>query len=697
MNRQRIETQDFLVEIGTEEMPPKSLAALALTFGKSLRDGLAEGLGLADAQAEEVYFSPRRIAVFIPNIPVRQPDRIVERLGPAVSMAVNQDGSPSMAAMGFAHKCGVAVEKLQRKHDKLYCKTTVPGKSASELIPVAVNGALARLPIPRRMRWGTGDVQFVRPVHWVLMMLGERVLKAEVLGLRTGNRTRGHRFHHPAAFIIKRPGNYRRQLLETGKVRLEDREGSLKLRIARSVEQAAKRLGGTPILEPALLDEVASLVEWPVAVTGDFDSAFLALPEAIIIAVLQGQQRYFLLRGHGGRLLPHFIAITNIQSRKPANVKHGNERVVIPRLKDAMFFWNLDRATPLESRVGDLAHMVFQKELGSYGDKLRRVGALAEDIAIAVRCDPAMARRAALLAKCDLLSNLVGEFPDLQGVIGHHVASLNGEAPEVAQAIEEQYLPRFSGDALPKTKTGQVLAVADKLDTIVGIFAIGHKPTGDRDPFALRRQALGVLRVAIECKLDLDFPQLVGAAYRQIVPDFKEDALRSVLNFFSERMRVYYEDRGIRPDVFAAVCHDNRRSPLDVDQRLSALQAFLQLPESRNLAAAHKRINNILRQAGCDAALAGIPDDRLFADPAERSLYTSVSRLEAEVQPLLEGRDYTAALMRLAALRVPVDRFFEGVMVMDDNPRIRVNRLALLAQLAALFLQIADLSRIQVE
>ncbi|HEY1991393.1 MAG TPA: glycine--tRNA ligase subunit beta [Gammaproteobacteria bacterium] len=691
-------TLPFLVEIGTEELPPKNLRKLALAFLEHFESqAMAKGL-LPAGSHNEVFFSPRRLAIYAPALYPRQPDRSEEKLGPAIAAAYDAAGMPTKAAEGFAKSCNTTVDKLSRKQtdkgERLAFTLEIRGEMTAALLPGMVQEALAKLPIGKRMRWGAGTAEFVRPVHWVLMLLGDKVLKSSILDVIAGHQTYGHRFQHPAAIPVKHPADYRKLLEQTGKVRVEDRDGTLATEIGKLVTLAAARMKGKVHLDQALLEEVAALVEWPVPVVGHYDPKFLALPAEVIEVVLQGQQRYFPLRGEGGRLLPHFVTVSNVQSKDPKEIKRGNERVIVPRLTDAMFFWDLDKGARLDARVEDLEMMVFQKELGSYGHKQKRVAKLAEDVARQIGGNPSYARRAAELAKCDLLSNLVGEFPELQGSIGMHVAAVNGEEPEVARAIEEHYLPRFAGDRLPDTRTGQALAVADKLDTLSGIFAVGQKPTGDKDPFALKRAGLGLMRVLLERQLDLDLMDLIRTALAN-QPVQGKTAPEEIYEFLLERLKAYYLEAGIRPDVFEAVRAKQPRRPVDFQRRLQAVNEFLKLPEASALAAANKRISNILRQAG------GAPKEEaemaLLKLPEESALHARIGELRREVEALAQGGDYTAALKKLAALRAPVDAFFDKVMVMDQDTAVRNNRLALLASLSALFLQTADLALVQVE
>lgn len=689
--------KDFLVEIGTEELPPKALRSLAEAFYTGIQAGLAAA-GITDASGD-YYFSPRRLAVRIGALPDKQTDLVQERLGPALQAAFDKDGKPSKAAEGFAASLGTSVDKLQRKAtdkgERLACTLKIPGKALTELLPDIVAEALKKLPIPKRMRWGSGDAEFVRPVHWIVMLFGKDIVACELFGIEAGRETFGHRFHAPAAISLRSPADYPALLAQRGHVLVNDQNGGLSGRIRQMTLAEATRVGGEPEnLDSALADEIAALNEWPVPVVGDIPERFMTLPEEVLITTIETHQRYFPIRGKGGKLLAKFITFANIASKQPETVRQGNERVITPRLQDAAFFWALDRKTSLAARIPELDKMVFQKLLGSYGDKSRRVATLAVAIAGQIDAHQEHAKRAATLAKCDLLSNLVGEFPELQGTMGKYFALHDDEPEEVAQAIGEQYLPRFAGDRLPQNKVGQALAIADKLDTICGIFTAAQAPSGDKDPFALRRQALGVLRIIIESRLELDLSKLIALAINQFRQQVEQGELLAVLNFFMERLRTYYLEQGIRKDVFEAVMAREVMNPSEFNRRIAGVHAFMQLPEAANLAAANKRIGNILRQA--ETAQREL-DPALFENSAEISLFAAINSLNDGIAPFLKSGDYAAVLTRLAALRVPVDAFFEKVMVLAEDPVQRGNRLALLGRLQDMFLQIADLSRIQVE
>ena len=697
--------RDFLFEIGTEELPPKSLRALS----ESLRDGMLAGLdaaGLAHGKAE-AYATPRRLAVFVRRLADIQVEQKLERRGPPVSAAFDATGQPTRAALAFAESCGVAVGALTRitepRGEFLFCSLTRPGAKAAGLLPAIAQRALDSLPIARRMRWGAGEVQFVRPVHWVVMLHGNDVVDGELLGLRAGRTTHGHRFHAPKPIVLRSPGGYVAALEKRGYVLADF--AARRDRIAQTVAAAARAAGGEALVDSAVLDEVTSLCEWPVPIAGTFEARFLDLPPEVLIATLQDHQRYFPARAPGGALLPLFVAVANIESRDPAQVRAGNERVVRPRLADAAFFYAADRKQTLASRREALKAVTFQARLGSLSDKTARITALAAQIARLAGNDVATAQRAAELAKCDLLTAMVGEFPELQGVMGRYYAGHDEEPAEVAAAIAEQYLPRFAGDALPETSAGLALAVADKLDTIVGIFAIGQKPTGTKDPFGLRRAALGLLRILIEKRVGMDLRELIIAALDSVradvlrladgkSPPVADGVVDEVYDFMMERLRAWYLESaaGITTEMFDAVFDLRPVSPLDFDDRLRALVAFLALPEAASLTAANKRIGNILKKSGGQANPR--VDPRLLSDPAERQLAAALDELRVEIEGTIAGRRYGDAMKRLATLRPVVDAFFDRVMVMADDPAIRANRLALLAALQRLFQHTANLSRL---
>ena len=691
------EAADFLVEIGTEELPPKALRALMNAFADNVRQAMD------DARLEHgsvsAYASPRRLAVIIKALAQSQADQPLVIKGPPVSVAYDNKGNITPAGSAFAKKCGVDLEALDRKKtDKgeyLIFRGRQRGQKTAELIPELVESALQRLPIPRRMRWGDGEIEFVRPVHWVVLLHGKDVIATSIMGVTTGRMTRGHRFHAPNDISIEAPAKYL-AVLKKARV-LADFDARRKT-IVRGVKKASKEAGGIPVDTDALYDEVTALTEWPVPLTGSFDESFLSLPKEVIIATLSSHQRYFPIENKTGKLLPRFITIANLVSKEPDRVRAGNERVIRPRLADASFFWETDRRTTLSARCAALADVVYQRGLGSVLDKTVRVGALAAIIGPAINADADTVKRAALLAKCDLLTEMVSEFPELQGLMGKYYAAVDGEPEAVARAIGEQYLPRFAGDALPSTAAGQALAIADKLDTLAGVFTLGKKPSGNRDPFGLRRNALGLVRIMIEQKLDLNLKDLVAATvFAQPGRNKDEDALsQSLYDFIAERMRAYYLDRqdGLTPEMFASVMARRPDSLLDFDERLKAVAAFVKLEPASSLAAANKRIGNILKQAGVDRH--DPVNQSLIKEPAETALFESVVKAQRAVAPLLSNRDYTSVLTTLADLRDPVDGFFDDVMVMTDDEALRNNRLALLAELRAMFLNVADVSRLSI-
>jgi glycyl-tRNA synthetase beta chain len=688
--------RDFLVEIGTEELPPKSLLTLATAFADGIAKGL-DGAGLAHAAVER-YASPRRLAVRVRRLVEQQPDRAIERRGPPLKAAFDTQGAPTQAALAFARSCGTEVSALEKletpKGVWMVYRGTETGASTVSLLPAIVQGALDALPIAKRMRWGAGEAEFVRPVHWVLMIFGREVVPCEILGVRSGNLTCGHRFMAPKAIRIASPGTYVSALRKRGRVMVDIDERRETIR--KGVAAVAAGLNGTAVIEGGLLDEVTALVEWPVPLAGRFDAKFLELPPEVPIATMQDHQRYFPVRDAGDRLMPWFITVSNIESSDPAQVIAGNERVVRPRLSDAAFFWASDRKHRLDSHRDALKRVTFQTQLGSLYDKSRRVGALATDIAGSIGGDRALAGRAADICKCDLLTSMVGEFPELQGLMGRYYAELDGEAAEVCEAMREQYLPRFAGDELPSTMTGMAVAIADRLDTIAGIFAIGQKPTGTRDPFGLRRAALGLLRIAVERRLELDLPRLIDNAIAALPCAAPENTAGEVYDYVFERLRAYYleGDAGleITAEMFDAVLATRPASPLDFDSRLRALAEFLRLPDAQSLAGANKRIANILRKA--PGPVGDTIDENLLRDPAEQILGEQLTAIARMVEPKFQARNYTEALQDLAVLRGAVDEFFDSVMVMADDPALRANRLALLGRLRSLFMHAADLSRL---
>ena len=687
------EQNDLLVEIGTEELPPKALRRLSEAF----TDGVVAGLKQAGFEVNEVesFAAPRRLALLLKNIAASQPDRNIERKGPALKAAFDAEGNPTKAVQGFARSCGVEVDQLaQQETEKgvwLVFRATEKGQPLAALIGDIVNQSLAKLPIPKRMRWGDKTAEFVRPVHWVVLMFGESVIDAEILGVKTGRETRGHRFHCTEPVTLSQAADYRERLRSPGYVMADFAER--RQAIEQQVIAAADKLGGRAVIDADLLDEVTALNEWPVAVAGEFEDIYLSVPAEALIKTMQDNQKYFPVVDENGALKNGFITISNIESRSPEKVKAGNERVVRPRLADAKFFWEQDQKKPLEAFGEQLENVVFQEKLGSIADKTRRVSALAESIAAELGADVAQVKRAAILSKCDLMTDMVGEFASLQGVMGKRYAEVAGEAPDVALAIDEQYMPRGASDDTATTRIGQILSISDKVDTLVGIFAIGQKPSGVKDPYALRRAALGVLRTIIERGLDLDLKAVIAQAAKNLAEKVDASAVEAdVFDYMLERLRAYYLDRDVHVDVFDAVAALKPSRPLDFDRRIKAVSIFRSLPEAESLAAANKRVGNILKKSG-DAASASV-EQSLLEESEEKALYQQLETLKAQVEPLFEQGDYEPALKQLSGLREAVDAFFDNVMVMADDEKIRANRLALLGIMHALFLRAGDLSRL---
>ncbi len=690
------EKRDFLVEIGTEELPPKALGRLASAFA----DGICEGLNSAELNHGEVrtYASPRRLAVSIKDVDSHQADKHVERRGPALIAAFDDEGEPSKAALGFAGSCGVDISALEKQEtDKgswLVHRYEAKGKAFVELAAEIVEHSLARLPIPKRMRWGNREAQFVRPAHWVVMLFGLDVIEGKVLGIETGRETLGHRFHHTGSLTIAEPRAYAALLESEGHV-IADFD-TRKRAIEAQVAEAGLKLGGEAVIDEALLDEVTALVEWPQAVVGDFDAEFLDVPQEALISAMKGHQKYFHVVDRQGQLMPHFITVSNIESSNVATVKQGNERVIRPRLADAEFFWTQDKKHKLDHNLKRLRDVVFQKKLGSLYDKSERVVALTAFIARQLGADVSRAERAAWLAKCDLMSEMVGEFPELQGIMGRYYALHDDEGEDVANALLEQYLPRFGGDEVAASSIGQSLAIAEKIDTLVGIFAIGQSPSGDKDPFGLRRAALGVQRTLIENGLPLDLKEVLAASaegYKKSgIIKGGDDTFTEVYAYMQERLRGYYTELDIPGQVYDAVRAVDPSRPADFHLRMQAVDDFRQLDAAAALAAANKRTANILRKSGEHGA--GTVDAGMLSEKEELALWQKIQEIESDVKGLVDRQEYKQALTELSQLRETVDAFFDKVMVMAEDKKVRANRLALLHHLSRLFTGIADISRL---
>jgi glycyl-tRNA synthetase beta chain len=677
---------DFLVELGTEELPPKALKTLGEAFLAGIEKGLkAAGLDYAKAR---FYAAPRRLAVLVEALATQQPDRTVNLDGPPIQAAFDADNNPTQAALGFAKKCGVDLAEVDRSGPKLKFSRTIAGQPAGDLLPGIVEASLNELPIPKRMRWAARKDEFVRPSQWLVMLFGDAVIDCEILAQKAGRVSRGHRFHANREVRISSPASYAEDLRGAYVVAdFAERRAAIDARVA----ELAAAEQGSAIVPPALLDEVAALVEWPVPLVCSFEERFLAVPQEALISTMQDNQKYFCLLDANGKLLPRFITVANIESKDPAQIVAGNEKVVRPRLTDAEFFFKQDKKQKLETFNARLRNVVFQAQLGSVFDKAERVSRLAALIADGIGGDASRAARAGLLSKCDLASEMVGEFPELQGIAGYYYALNDDEPEDVALALNEQYMPRGAGAELPSTLTGAAVAVADKLDTLVGIFGIGMLPTGSKDPFALRRAALGVLRILSEKGLDLDLKRAIAFAVEQYGDKVKAAGLAAqVLDFIYDRLRARYEDEGVEIDAYLAVRALQPASALDFDQRVQAVQQFRQLPEAAALAAANKRVSNLLDKF--DGQLPAAVEAHYFDNPSEFALYSAIQQADHAVQPLAQERQYNLALGRLAQLREPVDAFFEAVLVNAEDASVRANRYALLAKLRGLFLGVADIS-----
>ncbi|WP_305815947.1 glycine--tRNA ligase subunit beta [Photobacterium leiognathi] len=685
--------KNFLIELGTEELPPKALRTLAEAFAANFE---AE-LKAADLPHDGIkwYAAPRRLALKVTGLAEKQPDKVVEKRGPAIASAFDADGNPTKAAQGWARGNGITVDQAERmvtdKGEWLLFKQEVKGQPAQTLLPELAAAALAKLPIPRPMRWGDKDTQFIRPVKTLTMLLGDELVEGTILGVASARTIRGHRFMGEAEFTIDNADQYPAILEERGKV-MADYEAR-KAIIVADAQKAAQAVGGTADLEDDLVEEVTSLVEWPVVLTASFEEKFLKVPSEALVYTMKGDQKYFPVYDAEGKLVPKLIFVSNIISNDPSQIISGNEKVVRPRLADAEFFFNTDLKSKLIDRLPQLETAIFQKQLGTIKDKTDRITELAGYIADKIGADVDNAKRAGLLAKCDLMTSMVFEFTDTQGVMGMHYARHDGEQEDVALALNEQYMPRFAGDQLPSTPVSSAVAMADKLDTIVGIFGIGQAPKGS-DPFALRRASLGVLRIIVENGYDLDLVDLVAKAHSLFGDKLTNNNVDSdVIEFMLGRFRAWYQDAGFSIDVIQAVLAMHPTQPADFDKRVKAVSHFRELDAAESLAAANKRVGNIL--AKFDGELPTTVDNSLLVEAAEKELAEKVTAVVAALEPVFAAGDYQTALTELASLREPVDAFFDNVMVMADDEKLKVNRLALLNLLRNQFLKVADISLLQ--
>jgi len=685
------ETRDLLVEIGTEELPPKSLRVLSEAFEKGFEDQLRKHrLGFSWI---EPFATPRRLGLLVRELATRQPDQEVMRKGPALQAAFDTRDQPTKAALGFARSCGVSVQELQREETPkgawLVFYQVQQGRNATDLIVDMTARALEALPISKRMRWGERDDEFVRPVHWITVVFGEDPMEGQLFGINAGHLTQGHRFQAPVALPIPSAPRYAEILRTQGKV--EPSFPTRREMIRDQVRALAEDIGGRAIMEDELINEVTALCEWPYAIMGTFDEGFLEIPSEVLIETMQKNQKYFPVVSSSGRLLPHFITISNIQSRDPAQVRAGNERVIRPRFSDAAFFWKQDLKQPLQAFRPRLEKVIFQERLGTLAEKSARLGRISRQIASLSGMDQRPIIRAAQLAKCDLATQMVLEFPSLQGTIGRYYAQKAGEDPCVVSAMEQQYLPRHAGDILPQSNCGLVLSITDRLDTLVGIFAIGQRPTGVRDPYALRRAAIGLLRILIETPLSLDLKEILDLSAEALKDKVDTKGVtEEVFEYCMERLKGYYSDRNTGADIIDSVLAVNPTVPSDIHRRILAVEDFRSLPEAAVLTAANKRIRNILRKRS-----ENIPeriDTNLLQDDAERHLEEKVKSLAFDISPLLKTQDYKNILKMLSELHNDIDAFFDKVMVMTEQPSLRRNRLALLRDTEALFLKVADIS-----
>jgi glycyl-tRNA synthetase beta chain len=681
--------KDFLIEIGTEELPSKSLQQFSLSFAQELNNNLQK-IGLRHGGLD-LYVTPRRMAARVKNLAAMQQDREVEKTGPSVRSAYDINGNPTAAALGFARSCHVSITEIKAKPtpkgECLYYLQKIPGKKTIEIMPSIIENTLNHLPISRPMRWGNHEMAFIRPVRWILMLYGNEVVPCKLFGVQASNQTFGHRFSHPKAITIHDPAEYE-QLLKQGFViaSYEKRKETIRQQI-----MSLSKSKGKVVVDEDLLDEVTGLVEWPIALLGTFPDRFLKIPSEVVVSAMKFHQKCFPVFDEKDQLLPYFITIANIESKAPEEVITGNEKVIRARLSDAEFFYHTDLKHGIENHLFNLKSVIFQAKLGNMYDKAVRIAQLSEFIANELGCDTKNAARAGLLCKADLTTEMVGEFPELQGIMGYYYALQDQESQDVALAIREHYQPRFSGDALPSSLLSGVVALADKVDTLLGIFGINQAPTGDKDPFALRRAAVGLLRIMIEKRLALDLQELLTKA-SQFYSKFA-NAVPQALEFILERLRAWYLEQGISSDIFSAVYARHPTRPFDFDNRIKAVAHFKKLPEAEALALANKRVSNILKQA-----ILPVHTNINFSvleNEAEQELANLIEQKTKEIEHLCSHSEYKKALTALAAFRNPVDRFFDTVLVMTEDEKLRNNRLILLNNLRHLFLQIADVSLLQ--
>ncbi len=686
-------TETLLIELGTEELPPKSLRTLATTFYEHIK------LQLDDAKLSYTdikwYATPRRLAVKVENLIANQADKAIEKRGPAISVAFDSEGNASKAAEGWARSNGITVAEAERlvtdKGEWLLYKTVEQGKHVEQLIPIMVNNAIAKLPVPKPMRWGSGRTQFIRPVHTLTLMYGESIIAGESLNISSNNLVTGHRFHHHGLVAIEHANDYERVMAAAHVV--VDYEARKEI-ISQQIKVAADSIGGIVLPDDELLEEVTSIVEWPVVLVGSFDEDFLNVPAEPLIYSMKDHQKYFPVTDSEGNLLNKFIFVSNVESKDPSQVIKGNEKVIRPRLADAEFFFKTDKKQSLESRLESLDSVMFQKQLGTVKAKSERIASLSEFVATKIGDDAAMAYRAGLLSKTDLMSDMVLEFPQVQGTMGKYYAQHDGEPAAVAQALEDQYRPRFAGDKLPEQTIGCAVAIADKIDTLVGIFGINQAPKGDKDPFALRRAAIGLIRIIVEKDLDLDIADLVGKSVELYQDKLSNDeVIKQVLDFVFGRYRAYYQDQNIAVDVIQSVLANAPSAPLDFDKRIHAVAHFKTLAEAETLAAANKRVGNILVKF--KGELFSEFNTDLASENAEIELAKTFIVVKSKVMPLVAIKDYESALTELAALKQAIDNFFDNVMVMADDEKVKTNRLTLLNEIRNSFLAIADISLLQ--